>query len=358
MVLPQRTGGSVSGPVSIPRTAPPRVLIVSSCPGKEIPQRYGLEVGGLPVRLALRQLLKDLLDGAAARGEDPPLAIDTLHIPYRDQDYNADLLDQAAFPHRYDVALSHIVLNSGARVTEAFFKALAERALEPHGQLVNPVTCIRKTTLHQKLGGSAFTDDPMPCIIKLDRNFNRKRTVFLCRNQEELDAWRRKTPKARQGAFVREPFYVDYRRPDDGVYRLERWVIAFGTLTVECRLSDDFYVKAVTSFRYQMRDMRRLAEDWRLLGTFGWDWRGQSADCGYDEDDEAWDARYRVMDRLTHAFGLHFGEFDVIRTARNEFRVIDVTNTGGVPITSRYCLRLTQARLVQSIRDVAARTPR
>jgi len=334
---------------------PPRVLIVSSCPGPEIPQRHELEVGGLPAQLALRELLKNLLDGAAARGEPPPLAIDTLHLPYRELDYDADLLDQTVFSNRYDVALSHIVLNSGARVTDRFFETLAHRALEPHGRLLNPVTCIRKTTLHAKSGVSASSCDAVPCIIKLDRNFNSRDTVFLCRSQEAFDAWQRKTPEADQRAFVREPFYVDYTRAGGGVYRLERWLIAFDDLTVECRLSDDFFVKAATSFRYLLRDMRRLEEDWRLLGSFGWDWRGQAVDCAYDEDEEAWNARYRVMKQLTQNFALHYGELDVIRTGRNEFTVIDVTSTGGVLVSSRYCLRLTQAVLVQRLRAVAAR---
>jgi len=336
-----------------PHSAPPRVLIVSSCPSTEIPPRTGLEVGGLPVTLALRDLLKDLLDGAVARGEAPPLAIDTLHIPYREHDYDADLLDQAAFTHRYDVVMSHLVLNSGARVTAAFFDTLAGRALEPHGQLLNPVTCIRKSTLHDKL--SAPADDAMPCVLKLDRNFNRKETVFLCRSQEEIDAWRRETPEAEQGAFVREPLYVDHRRPHGDTYRLERWMIMFDALTIECRLSEDLFVKASTSFRYQLRDMRRLKEDWRLLGTFGWNWRGQSVDCAYDEDEDAWDARYRVMKQVTRDFALHYGELDVIRTGNREFRVIDVTNTGGIPNGSRYGQRLAQAALVQHIREVAAR---
>lgn len=335
------------------RPASPRVLIVSSVPERGGPQPFGLEPGGLPRRLSLRLLLKDLLEGAAARGEAPPLAIDTLHIPYRDQDYDDDLLRPATFPHRYDVAISHIVLNSGARVTDSFFKTLAELALEPHGQLLNPVTCIRKTTLHRKLHGSTVLDESTPCILKLDSNFNRKKTVFLCHTEEDVDAWRHRTPIDMQGRFVREPFYVDYKRPDDGIYRLERWMIAFGSLTVECRLSDDFYVKAATSFRYQMLDMRRLADDWRLLGSFGWDWRGESADCTYDEDAEAWDARYRMRDQVTNEFALHIGELDVIRTGRTEFRVIDVTNTGGVLLASRYGVRLTQARLLQAIRNIA-----
>ena len=343
-------------PMSLP--TPPRVLIVSSVPDKAEPQQFRLEAGGLPAGMSLRFLLRDLLDAAATGGEGPPLAIDTLHIPYQDEDYDADLLEQATFAHRYDVAISHVVLNSGARVTEGFFKALTDRALEKHGQLLNPVTCIRKTTLHTKLHTSSVPVGSTPCILKLDRNFNRKRTVFLCRTEEEVDAWRQQTPIARQGDFVREPFYVDYRRPDDGIYRLERWMLAFGSLTVECRLSDDFYVKAATSFRYQMRDIRRLADDWRLLDTLGWNWRGQSVDCSYDEDDEAWDVRYRVMDRVANAFALHLGELDVIRTGRNEFQVIDVTNTGGVPMASRYCLRMTQAKLMQHVRNIADRARR
>jgi hypothetical protein len=336
---------------------PPRVLIVSSCPGPENPQQHKLEVGGLPAKLALRELLRNLLDDAAARGELPPLAIDTLHLPYRELDYDADLLDQIVFTNRYDVALSHIVLNSGVRVTDRFFETLAHRALEPHGQLLNPVTCIRKTTLHAKSGVSATACDAMPCIVKLDRNFNRRDTLFLCSSEEALDAWRRETPEADQHAFVREPFYVDYRRKGGGVYRLERWLIAFDDLTVECRLSDDFFLKAATSFRYQLRDMRRLEEAWRLLSAFGWDWRGQSVDCSYDEDEDAWNARYRVMEQVTQDFALHYGELDVIRTGRDEFTVIDVTNTGGVLVSSRYCLRLTQAMLVQRLRAVAARKP-
>jgi hypothetical protein len=334
---------------------PPRVLIVSGCPGPEIPQRHELEVGGLPMKLALQELLRDLLDGAAARGEPLPLAIDTLHLPFREQDYDAELLDQIVFTSRYDVALSHIVLNSGARVTDRFFETLAHRALEPHGRLLNPVTCIRKTTLHTKSGVPAR--DAMPCIIKLDRNFNRRETLFLCRSQEALDAWRKKTPEADQHAFVREPFYVDYKREGCGVYRLERWLIAFGDLTVECRLSDDVFLKAATSFRYQLRDMRRLEKDWALLNNFGWNWRGQSVDCAYDEDKEAWNARYRVMKQVTQDFALHYGELDVIRTGRNEFTVIDVNSTTGVLVSSRYCLRLTQAMLVQHLRDVTARRP-
>jgi hypothetical protein len=335
---------------------PPRVLIVSSCPDPEIPQRHELEVGGLPAQLALPELLKNLMNGAAARGELPPLVIDTLHLPYRDLDYDADLLDQIVFTHRYDAALSHIVLNNGARVTDRFFEMLAHRALGPHGQLLNPVTCIRKTTLHAKSGVSAPSYDAMPCIIKLDRNFNRRDTLFLCRSQEALDTWRRETPEADQHAFVREPFHVDYKRAGGGVYRVERWLITFDDLTVECRLSDDFFVKAATSFRYQLRDIRRLEEDWCLLSTFGWDWRGQSVDCAYDEDKEAWNARYRVMKRVTQDFALHYGELDVIRTGRNEFTVIDVTSTGGVLVSSRYCLRLTQAMLVQRLRALATRS--
>jgi hypothetical protein len=197
----------------------------------------------------------------------------------------------------------------------------------------------------------------MPCIVKLDRNFNSRDTLFLCKSQEALDAWRRETPETDQDAFVQEPFYVDYRRKGGGLYRVERWLIAFDDLTVECRLSDDFFVKAATSFRYQLRDMRRLEEDWRLLSTFGWDWRGQSVDCSYDEDEDAWNARYRVMEQVTQDFALHYGELDVIRTGRDDFTVIDVTNTGGVLVSSRYCLRLTQAMLVQRLRAVAAHKP-
>ena len=78
--------------------------------------------------------------------------------------------------------------------------------------------------------------------------------------------------------------------------------------------------------------------------------------CTYDEDEGAWNARYQVMKRVTQDFALHYGELDVIRTGRNEFTVIDVTNTGGVLVSSRYCLRLTQAMLVQRLRALAARS--
>lgn len=170
---------------------PPRLLIVSSCPDPEIPQRLELEPGGLPAKRALPEILRNLLNDASVRGNPPPLAVDTLHLPYQELNYDADLLDHIVFTKRYDVALSHIVLDSGARVTNRFFETLALRALDPHGQLLNPLTCIRKTTLHATTGVSAHSFDTMPCIIKLDRNFNRRDTVFLCRSQEEFDAWRK-----------------------------------------------------------------------------------------------------------------------------------------------------------------------
>jgi hypothetical protein len=332
----------------------PRVLIVSSWPGPERPPAFGLEVGGLPVRLQLRELLRDLLDGAAARGEPLPLRVDTLHVPYQQETYDVDVLDATVFPHRYDALILHIVMDSGARVTDRFIQALSERALEPSGTLVNPVTCIRKSTLHAALGVPPLAEHEVPCIIKLDRNYNRADTVVLCRTREELEAWRQRTPVAEQPMFVRERFHEDYRYPLDGLFRLERWLIAFDDLTVECRVSRDLFVKAATSFRFQQRDQRRLRADWALLGAFGWDWRGQLVDCAYDEDVEAWEARYRVMRQVTQRLSLQMGELDVIRIGPTQFAVIDVNNTPGIPMTGTHSLRLAQARLLGMLRDAAA----
>ncbi len=312
-------------------------------------------MNGLPPKLALQALLRDLLDTAVARGETPPLTVDTFHIPYRNLDYDAALLPIAAFETRYDAVILHIVLNSGARITDAFFETLALRALAPHGSILNRVSCIRKTTLHNLDGHVAQTQDALPCIIKLDRNFNNKGTVFLCHNKEDVEAWHNCTSDSDRRQFVREPLHLDYKFLGSDIYRLERWVIVFDDLTLEYRLSDDFFVKAATSFRYQLRDMRCLRNDWQLLASYGWKWRGQSIDCAYDEDEEAWDARYQVMAHFKQAFGLDYGELDVIRTAKDEFIVIDVNNTSGVLIPSRYCLRLAQAHLVEGIRTIAER---
>jgi len=327
----------------------PRVLIVSSCPGFGAPTS-GLETGGLPISHALRELLLELFKNFAARSQTPPFDLDTWHIPYQSRDYDVDLFANIEFPGRYDVVISHIVLDSGARVTDPFFEMLAARTLQPRGQLWNPVKCIRKTTLHRKMGMSGSAVDPMPCIIKLDRNYNNQATVVLCRSDEELATWRRRTPEARQADYIREPLYLDHRQSEGGLYRLERWIMTFGSLTVECRFSDQVFVKALTAVRYSTRDRRCLEADLRLLSESGFEWRNQGIDCAYDEDDEAWDARYRLMTTVCQEFALHLGELDVIRTGKHEFRVLDLTSTAGRRMKSGYIRQVVLAKLVEAVR--------
>jgi hypothetical protein len=337
-------------PVVIP-AGTPRLLIVSSCPGDEIPQELRLEAGGLPAKLALRGMLQNLRDQTAARGAPTPLDIDTLHLPYQASDYRADLLEPIDFPLRYDAVLCHIVLNSGARVSAAFHQSLKDRALAPHGCLLNAVGCIRKSTLHALAPRPAWSGD-LPCVVKLDRNFNRPETVHVCRSASDLAAWRQ--AHADGEAYVCEDFHQDYLLAGTGLYRLERWISVFEDLTVEQRVSDDAFVKSSTCLRYQLRDLRGLERDRQMLNGLGWDWPGQSIDCAYDDDGAAWDIRRRILEGYRERLGLHLAELDVVRTGRTAFEVIDVNNTSGVLIPSRHCLRLAQAHLLEGIRGIAA----
>lgn len=242
--------------------------------------------------------------------------------------YDKDQLRGILPPTKFDSVLCHLVLDHGGTMTDDFFETLRVDFLAPDGLLLNPVKTIAKDEV-ARASLFGLETDVAPCVIKKNDNYNLPETVLQISTQEELDAWRKSTPPEEQSRFVVHKKLSYFAKHQSGMHQLERWIVLFDDLTVNHRCSDEFYIKSATSLSYFARDERRMAGDLNRLVQSGYDWKGRSIDCAYDNDAEAWDARYAVLKHCREAFRFHYAELDVIRPSKNEFVVIDVNQTPG-----------------------------
>lgn len=236
---------------------------------------------------------------------------------------------------KYDSVMCHLILDHGGVLTDDFFATLRAEFLKPDGILLNQVKSIAKNDVAQ---ASPFELETLtaPCVIKKNDNFNQPGTVLQMNTQAELDAWLDKTPASERSQLVVHKRLGYYGSEQSRMFQLERWIVLFDDLTVNHRCSDEFYIKSGTSLSYYVRDERRMRDDLARLTRSEYNWKGLSIDCAYDNDQEAWDARYAVLQRCRDGFHFDYVELDVMRPSKHEFVVIDVNQTPGPFYKNRY----------------------
>jgi hypothetical protein len=267
-------------------------------------------------------------DDAAKRANRPlPLTSECLALPGDIAVYDAARLEGLAVDHKYDSVMCHLVLDHGGVLADDFLSALRADFLKPGGLLLNPVKSITKTDV-ARASRFELETETAPCVIKKNDNYNKPETVFQLHTAAELANWRAEHGDE-QERFVMHKLLRYYGIDDSQLYQLERWVVWFDDLTINCRYSDEFYIKRATSLSFYARDERRLSRDLERLTEGGQGWKGRSLDCAYVHDPEGWDARYATLKNFREAFGFDYAELDVIQPAKGEFVVIDVNNTPG-----------------------------
>jgi tetratricopeptide (TPR) repeat protein len=256
------------------------------------------------------------------------LQCSSLALPAGVQVYDSEQLRGIGVNEKYDSVMCHLVLDHGGVLIDDFFSALRADFLKPDGILLNAVKSIAKSEV-ARASNFGLETQTAPCVIKKDDNYNLPETVIQISTQAELDAWRESTPAEEQRRYVVHRRLEYFASEQSRMYQLERWIVVFGDLTVNHRCSDEFYIKSATSLSYYARDERRMAADLERLGESGYDWKGRSIDCAYDNNSQAWDARYATLKQCRDAFHFDYAELDVIQSSKNEFVVIDVNQTPG-----------------------------
>jgi hypothetical protein len=279
-------------------------------------------------KFAFGSLLVYADEVAKGLGKQRLLLSESLPLPGDIAVYGKDQLQAVTVAEKYDSVMCHLVLDHGGVLAEDFFATLRADFLVPGGILLNPVHSITKNEVARASRFELETEVP-PCVIKKNNNYNAPETVFEIHTQAELDAWRERHTPEERGRYVTHKLLRYFGIDASRMYRLERWLVLFDDLTIDCRYSDDFYIKRATSLSYYVRDERRMSADLARLGESGYVWKGRSIDCSYDHDAAAWDARYAVLKNFREAFRFDYAELDVIQPAPGQFVVIDVNNTPG-----------------------------
>lgn len=249
--------------------------------------------------------------------------------------YDKEQLQQTVVNEKYDSVMCHLVLDHGGILSDDLFLILRKEFLKENGVLLNPVKSIAKNEV-ARASQFELETQTAPCVIKKNDNYNEPGTVLQMSTQAELDAWLEKTPPEERAQLVVHKLLGYYGTAQSKMYQLERWIVLFDDLTVNHRCSDEFYIKSGTSLSYYVRDERQMASDLGHLAQSGYNWKGRSIDCAYDNDSEAWDARYAVLKQCRDAFHFDYVELDVMRPAKNEFVVIDVNQTPGPSYKNRH----------------------
>jgi hypothetical protein len=276
------------------------------------------------------------------------LACSSLLLPGGAETYSKNHLQGVAVGEKYDSVICHLVLDAGGVLTDDFFSTLRADFLKKDGVLLNPVKTIAKQEV-ARVSPFELETDTAPCVIKKNDNYNTPATVLELSTQAELDAWRAKTPPEVRSRFVVSKVLRYYGSEQSGMYQLERWFVVFDDLTVNHRVSNEFFIKSATSLSYYARDERRMTDDLRRLSESGYDWKGRSIDCAYDNDSDSWDARYAALKSCREAFGFHFAELDVLRPSKHEFVVIDVNQTPGPAYKNVYFRELAVRVLAEGL---------
>ncbi len=304
---------------------PHRMLVVHNLPGAGDRMRT---VDPRAFRkYAFGNLLGHLEDTAKRAGQPSPLVSNCLALPGDIPLYDAAVLQGIAIDQKYDSVMCHLVLDHGGVLGDDFLAALRADFVRAGGLLLNPVKSITKTDV-ARASRFELETDTAPCVIKKDDNYNKPETVFQLHTAAELAAFRAQHQQG-QERFVTHKLLRYFGIDESELYQLERWVVWFGDLTVNCRYSDEFYIKRATALSFYARDERRLSRDLERLTAGGQTWKGRTLDCAYTHDPEAWDARYATLETFHAAFQFDYAELDVIQPAKGQFVVIDVNNTPG-----------------------------
>jgi len=299
-------------------------------------------------KFAFGSLLAYADEVAKRTGKQPMLESNSLTLPAGVSTYDTAQLEGIAVAEKYDSVVCHLVLDHGGVVADDFFATLRADFLKPGGILLNPVKSIAKTDV-ARASKFELETRTAPCVIKKNDNYNRPETVFELHTQAELDAWRERTPPEEQSRFVIHKLLRYFGAEQSGMHQLERWIVVFDDLTVNHRCSDEFYIKSKTSLSYYVRDERRMSDDLGRLTDSGYGWKGRTIDCAYENDAEAWDARYAALADFRKAFRFDYAELDVMRPAKNEFVVIDVNQTPGPASKSVHFRELAVRRLADGL---------
>lgn len=278
-----------------------------------------------------------------------------LALPSGASFYDRAALHGISSDEKFDSVMCHVVMDHGAVLTDDFVAELSEKFLKPGGRLLNPVKSIAKDEV-ARVSRFGLETESAPCVVKKNDNFNLPETVLRMFSQSELDAWRARTSSDEQSRFVVHKLLRYFASEESGMHQLERWVVVFGDLTVNHRCSDEFYVKNATSLSYHVRDERRMKDDLAQFSRTGYNWKGRSIDCAYDNDAAAWDARYAVLEHFREAFRFDYAELDVMQPSKNEFVVIDVNQTPGPPYRNVY-LREVAVRVLAEGLGITRKTP-
>ena len=249
---------------------------------------------------------------------------------------------------KYGSILCHLVLDHGGVVADDFFSALRADFLASDGTLLNPVKSITKNDVARSSRFELETQTA-PCVIKKNDNYNRPETVLRVSTQAELDAWRNSTTPEERSQYVVHKLLRYFGIERSRMHQLERWIVLFDDLTVNHRCSDEFFIKRGTSLSYYVRDERCMADDLHRLAESGYDWKGRSIDCSYDNDSDAWDARYAALKHCRDAFGFDYAELDVMQPSKHEFVVIDVNHTPGPSYKNVYWRELAVRLLAERL---------
>jgi hypothetical protein len=272
----------------------------------------------------------------------------SLALPSGVQSYGKEQLQGIVVAEKYDAVMCHLVLDHGGVMVDDFFAALRDQFLTDDGVLMNPVKSIAKDEV-ARASLVELETDKAPCVVKKNDNYNLPETVHPMSTQAELDAWRDSTPAEEQNRYVVHKLLKYFGSEQSGMHQLERWIVLFGDLTVNHRCSDEFYIKSATSLSYHVRDERKLAGDLQRLTEGGYNWKGRSIDCAYDNDSDAWNARYAVLSACRDAFHFDYAELDVMRPSKNEFVVIDVNQTPGPSYRNVYWRELAVRLLAEGL---------
>lgn len=278
-------------------------------------------------KFAFGSLLGYADEAAKRAGRPAPLVSDCLALPGDVAVYDARALEGVAIDQKYDSVMCHLVLDHGGVLADDFLSAIRADFLRPGGQLLNPVKSITKTDV-ARASRFELETDTAPCVIKKDDNYNKPETVFQIHTAAELAAFRAEHAGG-QERFVMHKLLRYFGIDESQLYQLERWLVWFDDLTINCRYSDEFYIKRATSLSFYARDERQVSRDIERLTEGGQGWKGRALDCAYTHDPEAWDARYRTLKSFRDAFQFDYAELDVIQPVKGEFVVIDVNNTPG-----------------------------
>jgi tetratricopeptide (TPR) repeat protein len=252
----------------------------------------------------------------------------TLLLPGGVPSYGREQLANVLVGEKYDSVMCHLNLDHGGVLDDSFLSLAREMFLKENGRLLNPVKSIAKSEV-SKASPFSLETQTAPCVVKKDDNYNRPETVVELTTPAELLAWLEKTPKEERSRFVIHTRLQYFGMEQSKLFQLERWIVVFDDLTVNHRCSNEFYIKSGTSLSFYVRDERRMNRDLRRLEESGYDWKGRSIDCAYDNNLEAWDSRYKVLEQCRSSFHFDYAELDVIQASRNEFVVIDVNQTPG-----------------------------